>query len=237
MPVNVFVTNSENASDIYTTYSQDKTFVLDDLGVSSMRIRVDCINGSYTHTFPTDLPIGYTLYYILSDVDDSVPETPTSLTVIFGDGLSQFIHDVDDVKDSPVGDLIADQAGEFILVKESEIKWRQVRSLPFGGVIGATGADGADGATGAAGADGADGSVAATLPFAQITSTPTTLAGYGITDAATSAQGVLADSAAQSSVDGNSTDTNFIWVGSQANYDALVNGTNTDPNTLYFINS
>jgi len=35
------------------------------------------------------------------------------------------------------------------------------------------------------------------LPFASITSTPTTLAGYGITDAATSAQGALADSAVQ----------------------------------------
>lgn len=36
------------------------------------------------------------------------------------------------------------------------------------------------------------------LPFASITSTPTTLTGYGITDAATSAQGALADSALQS---------------------------------------
>ena len=36
------------------------------------------------------------------------------------------------------------------------------------------------------------------LPFASITSTPTTLSGYGITDAATSAQGALADSALQS---------------------------------------
>lgn len=36
------------------------------------------------------------------------------------------------------------------------------------------------------------------LAFASITSTPTTLVGYGITDAATSAQGALADSALQS---------------------------------------
>jgi hypothetical protein len=35
------------------------------------------------------------------------------------------------------------------------------------------------------------------LAFAAITSTPTTLTGYGITDAATSAQGALADSAVQ----------------------------------------
>ena len=35
------------------------------------------------------------------------------------------------------------------------------------------------------------------LAFAAITSTPTTLSGYGITDAATSAQGALADSAVQ----------------------------------------
>jgi hypothetical protein len=36
------------------------------------------------------------------------------------------------------------------------------------------------------------------LTFAEISSTPTTLAGYGITDAATSAQGSLADTALQS---------------------------------------
>jgi hypothetical protein len=36
------------------------------------------------------------------------------------------------------------------------------------------------------------------VAFADLTSTPTTLAGYGITDAATSAQGTLADSALQS---------------------------------------
>lgn len=36
-----------------------------------------------------------------------------------------------------------------------------------------------------------------TVSFVDITSTPTTLAGYGITDAATSSQGVLADSAVQ----------------------------------------
>jgi len=35
------------------------------------------------------------------------------------------------------------------------------------------------------------------LTFAEISSTPTTLAGYGITDAATSAQGALADTALQ----------------------------------------
>tara|TARA_R110001632_G_scaffold154901_1_gene273067 strand:- start:60 stop:1142 length:1083 start_codon:yes stop_codon:yes gene_type:complete len=37
------------------------------------------------------------------------------------------------------------------------------------------------------------------LPFSSITSKPTTLTGYGITDAATSAQGALADSAVQPS--------------------------------------
>jgi hypothetical protein len=36
------------------------------------------------------------------------------------------------------------------------------------------------------------------LTFAELSSTPTTLAGYGITDAATAAQGTLADSALQS---------------------------------------
>lgn len=38
-----------------------------------------------------------------------------------------------------------------------------------------------------------------TWSFGNITGTPTTLAGYGITDAATSAQGALADTALQPS--------------------------------------
>jgi len=65
------------------------------------------------------------------------------------------------------------------------------------GINGATGATGAVGATGAAstvpGPVGATGSVGATgatptsMPFANVTLTPTTLGGYGITDAAPSA--------------------------------------------------
>lgn len=46
--------------------------------------------------------------------------------------------------------------------------------------------------------------------FAALTSKPTTLAGYGITDAATSAQGALADSALQPANLGNFTFTNSI---------------------------
>ena len=59
--------------------------------------------------------------------------------------------------------------------------------------------DGSDYATSAQGAlaDSALQSVA----FADLTTTPTTLSGYGITDAATSAQGALADSALQSETD------------------------------------
>lgn len=53
-----------------------------------------------------------------------------------------------------------------------------------------------------------DGDVYATtfvgaLAFSNLTSTPTTLAGYGITDAATSAQGALADTAVQPAALGN----------------------------------
>ncbi len=43
--------------------------------------------------------------------------------------------------------------------------------------------------------------VTGTLPWSAVGSTPTTLAGYGITDAATSTQGALADSAVQTEAD------------------------------------
>lgn len=75
------------------------------------------------------------------------------------------------------------------------------------------------------------------LPFASITSTPTTLSGYGITDAATSAQGALADSALQSAdigvsvqaydVDTAKTDTAQTFTASQR-------GTVTTDNDLSF---
>lgn len=64
--------------------------------------------------------------------------------------------------------------------------------------------DGANASISAANLTGAlpalDGSALTNLPaqaFASITGKPTTLAGYGITDAATSAQGALADTALQ----------------------------------------
>ena len=49
------------------------------------------------------------------------------------------------------------------------------------------------------------------LPFSSITSTPTTLSGYGITDAATSAQGALADTALQSFTETNDLSTAVTW--------------------------
>ena len=52
--------------------------------------------------------------------------------------------------------------------------------------------------------------VAQDFTWASITSTPTTLSGYGITDAATSAQGALADSAVQPATLGNFTFTSSV---------------------------
>lgn len=52
--------------------------------------------------------------------------------------------------------------------------------------------------------------VAQDFAFASLTGTPTTLAGYGITDAATSAQGALADSAIQPADLGNFTFTGSV---------------------------
>ena len=52
--------------------------------------------------------------------------------------------------------------------------------------------------------------VAQDFAFGSITGTPTTLAGYGITDAATSAQGTLADSAVQPATLGNFTFTSSV---------------------------
>ncbi len=52
--------------------------------------------------------------------------------------------------------------------------------------------------------------VAQDFAFGSITGTPTTLAGYGITDAATSAQGALADSAVQPATLGNFTFTSSV---------------------------
>ena len=52
--------------------------------------------------------------------------------------------------------------------------------------------------------------VAQDFAFSSITGTPTTLAGYGITDAATSAQGTLADSAVQPATLGNFTFTSSV---------------------------
>ena len=49
-----------------------------------------------------------------------------------------------------------------------------------------------------------------TIQWARLTSTPTTLAGYGITDAATSAQGTKADSAVQPATLGNFTFTSSV---------------------------
>ena len=67
------------------------------------------------------------------------------------------------------------------------------------------------------------------VAFADLTSTPTTLAGYGITDAATSTQGALADSALQTAdLNGYATET---YVGT-----AISNLIDTAPTTLDTLN-
>ena len=67
------------------------------------------------------------------------------------------------------------------------------------------------------------------VAFADLTTTPTTLAGYGITDAATSAQGALADSALQTAdLNGYATET---YVGT-----AISNLIDTAPTTLDTLN-
>jgi len=80
------------------------------------------------------------------------------------------------------------------------------------------------------------------LPWGDITGTPTTLSGYGITDAATSAQGAVADTAVQpadlnsyvqtdpSGVTGADAITNIISL-TQAEYDAIT----PNSSTLYVI--
>ena len=51
-----------------------------------------------------------------------------------------------------------------------------------------------------------------TVAFADLTSKPTTLVGYGITDAATAAQGALADTALQSFTETNDLTAAVVWV-------------------------
>ena len=131
------ISDLSHSSDAYIEYSENKTFLVGDMDTGSMRIRVDCVGGSYTHNIPTGLPIGYYVYYIVSDV----VESSTSLAVIVGDGTAEPIHNIND--DVAIdGSVEATQAGEFILVKEASNKWRQVRDLPFGGIVGPAGPPG-----------------------------------------------------------------------------------------------
>lgn len=68
-----------------------------------------------------------------------------------------------------------------------------------------------------------------TVAFADLTATPTTLAGYGITDAATSAQGALADSAVQpgSNVSTLNNDAGYITVAQVQSGDLTVDVNNS----------
>jgi len=118
----------------YNTYSETKTFSLAEMEPGSMRIRVDCSGNSYTHTLPEELPVGYHIYYLVSDI----VEGSTSLAVLVNDGVGEPIHNIDDAVDID-GAIVATQKGEFILVKEATNKWRQIRDLPFGGVAGGVG--------------------------------------------------------------------------------------------------
>ena len=68
-----------------------------------------------------------------------------------------------------------------------------------------------------------------TVAFGDLTSTPTTLSGYGITDAATSAQGALADSATQpgSNISVFNNDAGYITLANIQNGDVTVDVNNT----------
>lgn len=68
-----------------------------------------------------------------------------------------------------------------------------------------------------------------TVSFAEITSTPTTLSGYGITDAATSAQGIKADSAIQpgSNVSTLNNDAGYITLAQVQSGDLTVDVNNS----------